>query len=1044
MDDDYMVSSPLKFDASECAEQDDFILGDIDETNPCTSNVDSMSSRKNLTISKETDNFMGLDVGVQVYSSNTLHENYLLKAQKAFGSKETRKRRIEDCLFKTSDDVSKGLITPFEEAKSNKKQKLREEINEYDNDEDYIPSDDEVKNVDVNKLFEDSSDDDCGDSSTSSHSKSIRQLKGKIIDDGDDKVFYKRINDYKSSLYANSDEEEEAEKNRKFKSIGKNMKIDKEIWNKLYNYQKTCLRWLAELHNQNVGGILADEMGLGKTVQISCFLRAVAESKCMDEEYNIVGLGPSVIICPATLLHQWVLELRKWFPMCRVAIFHSIGSCKQTANELIRKMSKYRCDGSIIITTYATYTQKYKYFSKVNWHYVILDEGHYIRNPDIKAAELLRTINTRHRILISGSPLQNNLKELWSLIDFIYPKRLGDLRTFIEHFSIPIVQGGYSNATPIQIRAAYKCACVLRDMISPYILRRMKKDVEMSLHLPKKNEQVLFCELTPEQHDLYTDYLNSKEMKNIQMGKMEIFKALIMLRKICNHPDFITGGPNKNNEYNTEEEIDKEFGYYKRSSKMKVVRQLLYMWKKQGHKVLLFSQSRAMLTILERLAILEEYTYLRMDGGTPIKQRQTLVQKFNSDENIFLFLLTTKVGGLGVNLTGANRLIIYDPDWNPCTDVQARERAWRIGQNREVTIYRLLTSGTIEEKMYQRQIFKEFLANKILSDPKQARVLKAHHIKELFTLGNVEVSRKHGTETAAIFHGQNGEKRRENFFDNKAKLERKKLKIEDVDTINEEGGETVLTCDKVERLKILAKKKQSQNDNVLDNIKKEEEIEMVNRKENYRVEETDNYGDNDYVLKALFKKDIVQSAISHDIIMKDVPRDHQIVEDEAEMIAKRAVEALNASIRQKPRIIVQRNTIQPKKEIKVVANQNDSQMKTQVKSGIDLLSRIQARKDRLLEANDISIPDNMVNEEYSRHESWPSSVKEQMAKKTKYSSLAEEIKMFFVFNGNVSTTEQIVANFKRKVDPEDSYIFRSILKKIAVLNEKNGKWRLKT
>ncbi|CEF69076.1 DNA excision repair protein ERCC-6 [Strongyloides ratti] len=1040
MDDDDMVSSPLDFDASDYTEQDDFILGDNSETTPSTSNINvsNINIRENLKTSQKSKNFSELDIDVQVYSSNTLQENYLLKAQEAFENKKKRKRQIEDCLFKTSDEVSKGLITPFEKINTDNNIK-KQKNNDNNKNDTNTTSDDEIKNVDVDKLFEDSDSDD--DSRSSGFTKTFNVSKGKIMDDGDDKVFYKRINDYKASLYANSDEEEEAEKNKKFKNIGKDLKIDKKIWKQLYNYQRTCLRWLAELHNQNVGGILADEMGLGKTVQICCFLRAVAESKCTDDEYNVVGLGSSIIVCPATLLHQWVIELHKWFPMCRVSIFHSIGSCKQTANELIKKMSKNRCDGSIIITTYATFTQKYKYFSKVNWHYVILDEGHYIRNPDIKAAELLRTINTRHRILISGSPLQNNLKELWSLIDFIYPKRLGDLRTFTEHFSIPIVQGGYSNATPIQIRAAYKCACVLRDIISPFILRRMKKDVEMSLHLPQKNEQVLFCELTPEQHDLYMDYLNSKEMKNIQLGKMEIFKALIMLRKICNHPDFITGGPNRNNEYDTEESIDKEFGYYKRSSKMKVVRQLLYMWKKQNHKVLLFSQSRAMLTILERLAILEDYNYLRMDGGTPIKQRQTLVEKFNTNDNIFLFLLTTKVGGLGVNLTGANRLIIYDPDWNPCTDVQARERAWRIGQNREVTIYRLLTSGTIEEKMYQRQIFKEFLANKVLSDPKQARILKAHHGKELFTLGNVEVSRKYGTETAAIFYGNNGEKRRENFFDKKAKLERKNKK-NDKDDIDEEGDETELTSDKIEHLKCLIKEQTVKEDQLHD-IKTEEEIEMVSRKENYNIKEENNYGDNDYVLKALFKKDIVQSAISHDIIMKDIPRDHQIIEDEADLIAKRAIEALNASIRQKPITIIQKQNFPIKKEVEKQSNHSDSHGKPPVKSGLDLLSRIQARKDRLLEANDIFIPDNMVNEEYSKHESWPTSVKEQMAKKTKYSSLAEEIKMFFIFNGNISTTQQIVANFKKKVDPEDSYIFRAILKKLAVMNEKTGKWKLK-
>ncbi|CEF62622.1 DNA excision repair protein ERCC-6 [Strongyloides ratti] len=291
--------------------------------------------------------------------------------------------------------------------------------------------------------------------------------------------------------------------------------------------------------------------------------------------------------------------------------------------------------------------------------------------------------------------------------------------------------------------------------------------------------------------------------------------------------------------------------------------------------------------------------------------------------------------------------------------------------------------------MYQRQIFKEFLANKVLSDPKQARILKAHHGKELFTLGNVEVSRKYGTETAAIFYGNNGEKRRENFFDKKAKMERKNKK-NDKDDIDEEGDETELTLDKIEHLKCLSKEQKVKEDQLHD-IKTEEEIEMISRKENYNVKEENNYGDNDYLLKALFKKDIVQSAISHDIIMKDIPRDHQIIEDEADLIAKRAIEALNASIRQKPITIIQKQNSPIKKEVEKQSNHSDSQGKPLVNSGLDLVSRIQARKDRLLEANDIFIPDNMVNEEYSKHESWPTSVKEQMAKKTKYSSLSEEI-----------------------------------------------------
>merc|ERR1712008_574562 len=201
-------------------------------------------------------------------------------------------------------------------------------------------------------------------------------------------------------------------------------------------------------------------------------------------------------------------------------------------------------------------------------------------------------------------------------------------------------------------------------------------------------------------------------------------------------------------------EVEEEFGYWKRSGKLIVVESLLKLWRKQGHKVLLFTQSRKMLTVLEKFLVDHNYSYLKMDGKTSIGSRQGLINKFNNSKDIFVFLLTTKVGGLGVNLTGANRVVIFDPDWNPSTDTQARERAWRIGQSRDVTIYRLLTSGTIEEKIYHRQIFKQLLVNRVLKDPTQKRFFKSNDLYDLFTL-NEGTSDK--TETSAIFAGTNSE-----------------------------------------------------------------------------------------------------------------------------------------------------------------------------------------------------------------------------------------------------------------------------------------------
>ncbi|KHN76863.1 DNA excision repair protein ERCC-6, partial [Toxocara canis] len=484
-------------------------------------------------------------------------------------------------------------------------------------------------------------------------------------------------------------------------------------------YQKTGVRWLSELHEQCVGGILADEMGLGKTIQVICFLRALAFSQVEGRGFGFRGLGPVLLICPTTLMHQWLKEFHIWFPLCRIAVLHSSGCYRGSQSRLLYKFSIPRKDGCALLTSYSTFTKKRKALSNSNWHYVILDEGHKIRNPGAQMTMALKEVRTPHRLILTGSPLQNSLKELWSLMDFVYPGRLGALQSFTEKFAIPITQGGYANATAIQVRTAYKCACVLRslmdfvypgrlgalqsftekfaipitqggyanataiqvrtaykcacvlrDAINPYILRRMKKDVEMTVQLPSKTEQVLFCDITPCQRAFYKDYISSRECARILSGKMDAFVGLIALRKLCNHPDLVTGGPNKHNEYNTTIDEDMDFGAACRSGKMIVLKALLKLWKDQRQKVLLFSQSRQMLTVLEKFVIKEGYEYLRMDGSTSIGSRQPLVEKFNTNEDIFLFLLTTRVGGLGINLTGANRVVIFDPDWNPSTDMQ--------------------------------------------------------------------------------------------------------------------------------------------------------------------------------------------------------------------------------------------------------------------------------------------------------------------------------------------------------------------------------------
>ncbi|RUS74131.1 hypothetical protein EGW08_018111 [Elysia chlorotica] len=568
-----------------------------------------------------------------------------------------------------------------------------------------------------------------------------------------------------------SDEDDEDEESREFDG---GLKVPRKLWKKLYKYQKTGVRWLWELHTQQAGGIVGDEMGLGKTIQTISFLAALRSSKVKNVNFPYKGLGPTIIVCPTTVMHQWLKECHKWWPEFRVAILHSSGSYTGSQTELVRSIAK---SFGILITSYSTLVIQQEMILRFNWHYVILDEGHKIRNPDAKVTLCCKQFRTPHRIVLSGSPIQNNLKELWSLFDFVFPGKLGTLPDFMQHFSIPIVQGGYSNATQVQVETAYRCACVLRDTINPYLIRRMKADVKQNINLPGKNEQVLFCRLTDEQKNVYKEYLESRECNAILQGKFQIFAGLIMLRKICNHPDLSTGGLQLFNQGPSDRPED-QFGHWSRSGKMVVVEALLRLWRKQGHRVLLFTQSKTMLSILEKFVQEQEYRYLSMDGGTSISARQPLIDQYNKDPSIFVFLLTTRVGGLGVNLTGADRVIIFDPDWNPSTDTQARERAWRIGQKRQVTIYRLLTSGTIEEKIYHRQIFKQFLTNRILKDPKQRRLFKSQDMYELFTLGSQD--NEQGTETSALFAGTGSDvkvpkKSRNNRFD---EMQKQKQKVE--------------------------------------------------------------------------------------------------------------------------------------------------------------------------------------------------------------------------------------------------------------------------
>lgn len=447
---------------------------------------------------------------------------------------------------------------------------------------------------------------------------------------------------------------------------------------------------------------------------------------------------------------------------------------------------------------------------------------------------------------------------------------------------------------------------------------------------------------------------------------------------------------------------------------MVVVDTLLKLWKKQQGKVLLFSQSRAMLDILESFVIEQNYEYRRMDGSTSAASRANLVNEFNQNENIFLFLLTTKVGGLGLNLTGANKIIIFDPDWNPTNDLQARERAWRIGQTKNVTIYRLLTSGTIEEKIYHRQIFKQFLTNRILKDPRQKRFFKTNDLHELFSFTSID---EKSTETSALFAGTGSE------------IKSKKISSKNVPNLVK-----------------IRKTKTSQNGD-------EEEGKLDKQSD-------------DYVLSKLFKskkknggKSLLHTALQHDLIVENSDPDFALIEMEAEKVASEAVKALKESrMYCKPADSGIPNLVGIKfgSKSKMSTSKSDKQeskssgSSSNFQSSKSLLERIKLRNqginiEKKPEPEDKSPKDDTNNDSSSSSDDENLNSANPIERSIGMSKMIKDYLLNKLFNK--ASTEELVDKFKDKMKKDDTAKFKTILKSLCTFkrDEKTniGYWKIK-
>ncbi|KAL3424286.1 chromatin remodelling complex ATPase chain Isw1 [Phlyctema vagabunda] len=446
------------------------------------------------------------------------------------------------------------------------------------------------------------------------------------------------------------------------------------IQGKMRDYQVAGLNWLISLHENGISGILADEMGLGKTLQTISFLGYLR---------HIMGTtGPHLVVVPKSTLDNWKREFNNWTP--EVDVFVLQGT-KEERNTLIQeRLATEKFD--VCITSYEMILREKTHLKKLAWAYIIIDEAHRIKNEESSLAQVIRVFESRNRLLITGTPLQNNLHELWALLNFLLPDVFGDAEAFDQWFS---GQGADQDTVVKQ----------LHRVLRPFLLRRVKADVEKSL-LPKK-EINLYIGMSDMQVKWYKKILEKDiDAVNGAGGKREsktrLLNIVMQLRKCCNHP-YLFEGAEPGPPYTTDEHLVFNAG------KMVMLDKLLVRMKKQGSRVLIFSQMSRLLDIMEDYCVFRDFKYCRIDGGTAHEDRISAIDDYNKEgSEKFVFLLTTRAGGLGINLTSADIVVLYDSDWNPQADLQAMDRAHRIGQKKQVVVYRFVTENAIEEKVLER------------------------------------------------------------------------------------------------------------------------------------------------------------------------------------------------------------------------------------------------------------------------------------------------------------------------------------------------------
>ena len=460
-------------------------------------------------------------------------------------------------------------------------------------------------------------------------------------------------------------------------------KVPKELKATLRDYQLTGFKWFKTLSHYEFGGILADEMGLGKTIQTIAFLLSEKNKK-------------SIIVTPTSLIYNWRSEFEKFAPTMKIKVVHGNKEDREFTKDEIK-------DIDVLITTYGTLRNDYNLYDDITFDFCIIDEGQNIKNPLSQSSEVVKELKAKVKFALTGTPIENNLMELWSLFDYILPGYLYSKRKFQDKF-IKVEKGLEE----------------LKKLIRPFILRRLKNDV-MS-ELPDKIEKRFLIEMTEEQKKVYKAYVDDVKIKmkekDFTTDKITIFSYLTKLRQLTLDPSILIEG------------------YTGGSGKIDVTVELIQDFIKEKHKILLFSQFTSVLDSIKKVLEAEGIEYFYLDGSTKASERVQLVNEFNESDKVKIFLISLKAGGTGLNLTSADIVIHFDPWWNPAIEDQATDRAHRFGQKNVVEVIKLIAKGSIEEKIIKLQESKKEIINEIMSGNYTnggfLSSLSADEIKELF------------------------------------------------------------------------------------------------------------------------------------------------------------------------------------------------------------------------------------------------------------------------------------------------------------------------